>query len=186
MQLYEFNMTTYGSKPDPFRSARISFGVKDIHQSIVVTNNPSKINANQILTVRFLNLGANDVIIPGMARVAFNITLRRHSGTDANCTVVNNLGRAIVKKTSVKLEGNEVLCLDDANICLYLPVLQRLSEDRQREAEQCVLWHHVGDSRNTAKFVLVPATLRQQPSPTPRLRPISATGSPYCLISSRY
>ena len=89
-------------------------GVKGNRQSYVVTNNPSSIDANELLTVRFPNLGANDVIVPGTARLAFNITL--NGGTDANRTVVNNLGRAIVKKISVKFEGSEVFSLDDADI----------------------------------------------------------------------
>ena len=70
--------------------ARTAYGVKGNRQSFVVTNNPSSIDANELLTVRFPNLGANDVIVPGTARLAFNITL--NGGTDANRTVVNNLG----------------------------------------------------------------------------------------------
>ena len=89
-------------------------GVKGNRQSYIVTNNPSSIDANELLTVRFPNLHANDVIVPGTARLAFNITL--NGGTDANRTVVNNLGRAIVKKISVKSEGNEVFSLDDATV----------------------------------------------------------------------
>jgi len=78
----------------------MAVGLKGNRQSIVVTNNPSTIDANQTLTVRFPNLGTNDVIVPGTARIAFNIVL--DGGKD------NNLGRAIVKKISVKLEGKEV------------------------------------------------------------------------------
>ena len=85
--------------------------MKGNRQGIVVTNNPSTIDANQILTIRFPNLEENDVIIP-----AFNITL--NGDTDANQTIVNNLGRALVKKISVKLEGQEVMSLDDADIYL--------------------------------------------------------------------
>jgi len=70
----------------------------------------------EVLTVRFPNLGENDVIIAGTARLAFNITL--NSSTDANRTVVNNPGRAIAKKISVELEGQEVMSLDDAYIYL--------------------------------------------------------------------
>ena len=99
-------MSTYGNKLDPNRSVQTALGLKGNRQSIVVTNNPSTIDANQTLTVRFPNLGTNDVIVPGTARIAFNIVL--DGGED------NNLGRAIVKKISVKLEGKEVLCLDDA------------------------------------------------------------------------
>jgi len=95
-------MTTFGNKLDPHYSARTACGVKGNRQGIVVTNNPSTIDANQILTIRFPNLGENDVIIPGTARLAFTITL--NGGTDANHTIVNNLGRAFLKKISVKLE----------------------------------------------------------------------------------
>jgi len=102
-------MTTFGNKLDPHFSARMAYGVKGNRQKVVVTNNPSTIDANQILTVRFPNLGENDVIVPGTVHLAFNIML--NGGTDANCTTVNNLGRAIVKKISVKLEGQEVRAL---------------------------------------------------------------------------
>jgi len=61
-------MSTYDSKLDSYRTQRTALGLKGSHQSIVVTNNPSTIDANQILTVRFLNLGADDVIVPGTAQ----------------------------------------------------------------------------------------------------------------------
>ena len=35
---------------------------------------------------------------------------------DANRTVVQNLGRAIVKKTTIKISGNEVMSLDDSDV----------------------------------------------------------------------
>ena len=125
------------------------FRLKGIRQSIVVTNNPSTIDANQLLTVRFPNLGANDVIVPETARIAFNIAL--DSGTDANRTVVNNLGRAIVKKISVKLEGNEVFSLDDADIYLCYKDLWKPTKKRLNDAYHGI---HVGDGGNTAKIRL--------------------------------
>ena len=56
--------------------------------------NPSTIVQNQRLLVGFPNLGAHDVIVLGTARLAFKITL---NSDDANWTVVQNLGRVIVK-----------------------------------------------------------------------------------------
>jgi hypothetical protein len=38
------------------------------------------------------------------------------TGTDANRTVVSNLGRAIVKKITIKISGNEVMSMDDADV----------------------------------------------------------------------
>ena len=37
-------------------------------------------------------------------------------GTDANRTLVKNLGRNIIRKLVVKLEGNEIISIDDYNI----------------------------------------------------------------------
>lgn len=107
---------SYGTILDPHRRLKEPLGIKGIRQSIVISNNPSTISADQILTVRFPNLGANDVIVPGTARLAFKIDLE--SEDDANRTVVNNLGRAIIKKITIKLEGREVMSLSNSDIFL--------------------------------------------------------------------
>ena len=44
-------------------------------------------------------MGSDDVIIPGMANLSFNIELS--STVDANRTLVSNIGRAIIKKLAV-------------------------------------------------------------------------------------
>ena len=45
--------------------------------------------------------------------MTFNISL---SGTDTNRTLVENLGRNIIRKLIVKLEGNETISIDDYDI----------------------------------------------------------------------
>ena len=54
------------------------------------------------------------MIVPGSARLAFNVSLE--STEDENRTLVNNIGRAIIKEMSIKIEGNEVYSLDDADV----------------------------------------------------------------------
>ena len=103
----------FGRKLNPYRKLRDPLGIKGVRQSVVITNNPSSIDQNQQLLVRFPNLGAHDVIVPGTARLAFTISL---NSTDANRTVVQNLGRAVVKKTAIKISGNEVLSIDDSDV----------------------------------------------------------------------
>ena len=49
-----------------------------------------------------------------MANFSFNIELT--STVDANRTLVSNIGRAIIKKLAVKLEGNEILSIDDFDV----------------------------------------------------------------------
>ena len=53
------------------------------------------------------------MIIPGTTKLTFNISL---SGTDANRTLVGSLGRNIIRKLIVKLEGDEIVSTDDYNI----------------------------------------------------------------------
>ena len=103
----------FGRNLNPYRSLREPLGVKGVRQSVVITNNPSSIDQNQQLLVRFPNLGKEDVIVPGTARLAFTITL---NSEDANRTVVQNLGRAIVKKLTIKISGNEVMSIDDSDV----------------------------------------------------------------------
>ena len=114
-----------GDRLNPERSYRKGFALKGLHQHIIKTNNPSTIGTGELLTVRFPDLKENQVSIPGTTKLTFNITL---AGTDVNRTLVENLGRNIIRKLIVKLEGNEIISIDDYDI-LY---------------SSCHLWHGPG------------------------------------------
>ena len=83
-------------------------------KKVIVTHNPSEVDQAQELLVRFPNLGSDDVIIPGMANISFNIELT--STVDTNRTLVSNIGRDIVKKLAVKFEGNEIMSMDNFDV----------------------------------------------------------------------
>ena len=102
-----------GDKLNPQRSYIKGFALKGLRQHIIKTNNPSTIGLGELLTVRFPDLKENQVIIPGTTKLPFNITL---AGTDANRTLVGNLGRNIIRKLVVKLEGNEIISTDDYDV----------------------------------------------------------------------
>ena len=104
----------YRNKLNPERSLQAPRGMKGTRQKVIVTHNPSEIDQNQLLLVRFPNLGSDYVIVPGTANLSFNIELS--STTDPKRTLVNNIGRAIVKKLVAKFEGNEILSVDDFDI----------------------------------------------------------------------
>ena len=127
-------------------------GVKGIRQSVVVTNNPSTIDQNQQLLVRFPNLSSNDVIVPRTARLAFTIEL---TSKDPNATVYQNLDRAIVKKTTIKISGNEVLSIDDSDIfhCyvdLWKSPAERINMAYQGIGKSNMLKHRVGAGNASA------------------------------------
>ena len=102
-----------GNKLNPQRSYRKGFALKGLRQHIIKTNNPSTIGPGELLTVRFPDLKENQVIIPSTTKLTFNITL---AGTDVNRTLVKNLGRNIIRKLVVKLEGNEIISIDDYDV----------------------------------------------------------------------
>ena len=102
-----------GDRLNPQRSYRKGFALKGLHQHIIKTNNPSTIGPDELLTVRFPDLKENQVIIPSTTKLTFNISL---VGTDVNRTLVGNLGRNIIRKLVVKLEGNEIISIDDYDI----------------------------------------------------------------------
>ena len=102
-----------GAKLNPQRPYRKGFALKGLCKHIIKTNNPSTISPDELLTVRFLNLKENQVIIPSTMKLTFNISL---VFTDVNRTLVGNLGRNIIRKLVVKLEGNEIISIDDCDI----------------------------------------------------------------------
>ena len=119
----------YGKRLNPERPLRTPKGIKGTRQKVIVTHNPSEIDQAQELLVRFPNLGSDDVIIPGMANLSFNIELT--SAIDANRTLVSNIGRAIVKKLAVKFEGNEIMSVDDFDVlACYRDLWKTKSEKR--------------------------------------------------------
>ena len=102
-----------GDKLNPQRSLRKGFALKGLRQHIIKTNNPSTIGPGELLTVRFPDLKENQVTIPSTTKLTFNIVL---AGTDINRTLVKNLGRNIIRKLVVKLDGNEIISIDDYDV----------------------------------------------------------------------
>ena len=102
-----------GDKSNPQRSYRKGFALKGLRQHIIKTNNPSTIGPDELLTVRFLDLKENQLIIPSTTKLTFNISL---VGTDVNRTLVGNLGKNIIRKVVVKHKGNEIISIDDYDV----------------------------------------------------------------------
>ena len=102
-----------GDKLNHQRSYRKGFALKGLCQHIIKTNNPSTISPDELLAVCFPDLKENQVIIPSTTKLTFNISL---VGKDVNRTLVGNLGRNIIRKLIVKLEGNEIISTDDYDV----------------------------------------------------------------------
>ena len=119
----------YGNKLNPECPLRTAKGIKGTRQKVIVTHNPCEIGQNQLLTVKFPNLASDDVIVPRTANHSFNIELT--STADPNRTLVSNVGRVIIQKLAVKVEGKEILCIDDFDIfACYRDLWKTKSEKR--------------------------------------------------------
>ena len=117
-----------GDKLNPQRSLRKGFALKGLRQHIIKTNNPSTIGPGELLTVRFPDLKENQVTIPSTTKLTFNIVL---AGTDVNRTLVKNLGRNIIRKLVVKLDGNEIISIDDYDVLFsYIDCWKTATERR--------------------------------------------------------
>ena len=99
--------------------------------------NHSEIDQAQELLVRFPNLGSDDVIIPKMANLSFNIELT--SAIDANRTLVSNIGRAIVKKLAVKFEGNEIISVDNFDVLTCYRDLWKTKSEKRNAIHQSII-----------------------------------------------
>ena len=150
----------YGYKLNPHRKLRKQKGIKGVRRTLFNTHVPSTIDQSGILAVRFPDLGTNDVIVPGTSKLSFKIQL--NSDDDANRTIVNNLGRAIVSKLEVKLEGRSIFTLDSSDVFLCYQDLWKTTNERSNAVYQGIqsealrkIRINAGDKGTAAKDVAI-------------------------------
>ena len=127
----------YGKRLNPERSLRTPKGIKGTRQKVIVTHNPSEIDQNQELLVRFPNLASDDVIIPETANLSFNIELT--SAIDANRTLVSIIGRALIKKLAAKFEENEIMSVDDFDALTCYRDLWKTKSEKRNATRQGII-----------------------------------------------
>ena len=86
--------------------------------------------------MRFPDLKENQVIIPRTTKLTSNISL---AGTDANRTLVKNFGRNIIRKLVVKLEGNEIISIDDYDVLFAYIDCWKCTTERLNDAFQGIV-----------------------------------------------
>ena len=87
------------------------------------------------------------MIIPSTTKLTFNISL---AGTDVNRTLVGNLGRNIVRKLVVKLEGNEIISTDDYDVLYSYYDCRKCTTERLNAVFQGIV-ETDGQTENTIK-----------------------------------
>ena len=122
---------SYGKYLDPDRSLRQAFGVKGIKKTYFQTISPSTVSEGHSFTINIPSLSENEVIVPGSVKLCGDVEL---TSADANKRVVDNFGRNRFRSVVVRISGEEVLNLQDANILLSWMDLWK----SERELEQMI------------------------------------------------
>ena len=104
--------------------------------------------------------------------MTFNISL---AGTDVSRTLVKNLGRNIVRKLVVKLEGNEIISIDDYDILYsyydcWKCTTERINTvfqgivDADGQSENAIIKHRInaGDKASNASDETVASTFENK------------------------
>ena len=86
-------MSVYGEL-DPMVEHRTQFAFKGKREHIAKVNMPNIAYPNQHIDIEILHGSRDHVIIPDTVKITFNDMKL----TDKVCSVVNNVGRALVKK----------------------------------------------------------------------------------------
>ena len=111
--------------------------MKGMIQKVIVMHNPSQIDQNELLLMRFPNLGSDDVIIPGMTNLFVNI--ESSSMADIKGKGVSNIGRVIVKKLLVEFKGNEVLGVDNFDVLACYRDLWKTASEKWSAVRQGII-----------------------------------------------
>ena len=85
----------------------------------------------------FPNLDSDDIIVPGMANLSFNIKLS--SMADPKRTLVSNIGRLVIENMAVKFEGNEILSMDDFNVFTCYGDLWKMTSEKWNAVRQGII-----------------------------------------------
>ena len=94
---------------NPYRSNRIVNSERAHRQHVVLTGNPSSVKPGDTLTIRFPDLGENEVIALGSFFVSFALNLK--SEKDGARSVVPNIGRKIIKTFNITFNDIEILTI---------------------------------------------------------------------------
>ena len=97
----------YGNKLNPGHLLRMARGIKETRWKVIVTHSHSEINQNELLLVRFLNLGCDDVIVLGMANLFFNIDLSLMA--DTKRALMSNVQRFSELCENLRVSSHQIL-----------------------------------------------------------------------------
>ena len=92
---------------------RAQFSFKSKREHIVKVNIPNIVYPNQHIEIEILRGSRDHVIVPDTVKIMFNL---ENTSTDKACSVVNNVGRALVKKKLLMLGSRDIDTINNSDI----------------------------------------------------------------------
>ena len=105
-------MSVYGEL-DPMVEYRTQFAFKSRREHIAKINIPNIAYPNQHIHFEILNGSRDHVIVLDTIKITFNLDI---ASTDKARSVVNNVGRALVKKMVLMLGSKEIDTINNSDI----------------------------------------------------------------------
>ena len=105
-------MSVYGEL-DPMLEHRTQFAFKDKREHITKVNMPNIAYPNQNIDIEILHGSRDHVIVPNTVKITFNLDI---TSTSKARSVVNNIGRAIVKKKVLILGSKDIDTINNSDI----------------------------------------------------------------------
>ena len=105
-------MSVYGEL-DPMIEHRTQFAFKGKREHIAKVNMPNIAYPNQHIDIEILHGSRDHVIIPDTVKITFNLDI---TSTDKSRSVLNNVGRVLVKKKVFVPGSNKIDMINNSNI----------------------------------------------------------------------
>ena len=98
---------------DPMVDHRTQFIFRGKREHIAKVNMPNRAYPNQHIDNAIPHSSRDHVIIPGTIKITFNLDIE---STDKSCSVVNNVGRALIKKKLLVLDSKDTDMINNSYI----------------------------------------------------------------------
>ena len=105
-------MSVYGEL-DPMVEHRTQFAFKGKREHIAKVNMPNIAYPNQHIDIEIPHGSRDHVIVPDTVKIAFNLDIE---STDKTRSIVNNLGRALVRKKVLMLGSKDINTIYNSDV----------------------------------------------------------------------
>ena len=130
--VYKINMSVYGELYSMMKH-RTQFAFKGKTEHIAQVNIPNIAYPSQQFDTEIRHGSRDHVIIPDTIKTTFNLDIK---STEMARSVVNNVGRALVKKKVQMLSSKDVDTINDSDICDMYKDLYLSKKEREEKLPQ--------------------------------------------------